>query len=215
MREARSFEARGGLLSRLPEPLVVRPHDRGHACQLVGAFISGIEHPEVGFCMQDGRLDQQSDQRIAPMMRAQSSKRSKFRHVCLSLHSGDVLESPGSELGRGEDLQEQLVTVAALPDERARKPGVEFSLAPCRQTVVDPVGAITLGDSSPGNEPIADESFEDLVEVPDVELTPLGPDRLLEGRFQLVPVTRTPCQHREHRVLDRHRPLPVPAASTL
>jgi hypothetical protein len=58
------------------------------------------------------------------------------------------------------------------------------------------VGPIFLLDLAFGDEPVADEPVEHLIEVADVEVAPLRPDGLPELRSQLVAVRLTTFEQR-------------------
>src|SRR5204863_10172085 len=96
---------------------------------------------------------------------------------------------------------------AAAADERRLEPALELGAAGVGEPVVDPIGPVRLRDGAPRDEPVADEPVEDLVQVADVELAPLRPDRLFEGGFEFIAVARLLREKREHCVMNRHRAL--------
>ena len=66
------------------------------------------------------------------------------------------------------------------------------------------VGAASVARSRAADQAVADEPVEDLVEVSDVELAPLGADRLAEFAELVAVAGVARVEQGKDSVLDRH-----------
>ena len=128
--------------------------------------------------MEDGRLDQEVNQRLFPVTRPQLSERRELLEVGLALDADDLCQ--GAESRCGEELEEEVVAVPALANERTLQPALELLPSRPRQPVDRLVRSRFLRNDPLLDEVIALEAIEDLVQVADVELAPLRADGSLE-----------------------------------
>lgn len=146
------------------------------------------------------------------MLAAQLTERRELSEVGVSLCPGHLLEVAAAESESGEELQEGVVPVTGLSDEGRLEPSCQFLRSSGRQLVNGPVGAVGLAHPSARDESIAKQSLEHLVEMANVELAPLRPDRLLEALFELVAVALALGEQSEDGVLN-WQPAYLPAGS--
>jgi hypothetical protein len=137
------------------------------------------------------------------MAAAELAECGQFAQICLALYADEPLNGVRPELGGAEQLEEELVAVGR-PDERRLKPAFELRVSGAGEAIDDSVGPVGLRDDALGDERVALEPIEHLVEVTDVELAPLWPDRLLETGLQLIAVARAVGEEGEDGVVDRH-----------
>jgi hypothetical protein len=173
-------------------------------------LVCELDDLEVCLRVKDRGFDQETDERFAGVGVSKLGEALELVEVRLALGAEHLVEGARPEAGGSEQLEEEVVSVARLADERGRQPVVEFVAAVIGEPVEDAVGAARLSDAVGGDEAVADEAVEHLVEVADVEATPLRPDRFLELAAQDIAVAFALREKRKHGVLDRHRTLLPP-----
>jgi hypothetical protein len=169
--------------------------------------LSELNDAEIRLGVKHGGLDEQVDERLVAMLEAELPERGEFSQVRLSLHAHDYLELAGTAAGGGKELEEEVVSVTALADERSREPALELIAASAREAIDVLVRAVALRYHCPPHQPIANEALEYLVQVSNVQLSPLRPNRLLKLCPQFVSVAWSFSEECQHRMLDR-QPFP-------
>ena len=161
--------------------------------------------------MEDGTVDEEASERPAAVSRPQLGERGELAQIGLALHGEHPLELLRAEPRGGEQLEEEVVAVAGLADERRLEPALELLPARGGHAVDRLVGPRRLGHMATRDEPFADEPVEHLIDVAEVELAPLRADAFLEARLELVAMALAAGEEREHGVVDRHRRDPTRA----
>jgi hypothetical protein len=95
-------------------------------------------------------------------------------------------KAPGSEPRSREELEEEVVSVAALAHERVFEPGFQLLSSCLRQAIDELIRSIRLGYGPASDEAVSHQTVQNLVQMTDVQLSPLGSDGLLELRLRLV-----------------------------
>ena len=77
--------------------------------------------------VEDGCFEQEGDKRLCAVLSAEFAEGGEFGEVGLALDLEDGVEGVWAELGGGEQFEEEVVSVAALADERGLEPAGQFS----------------------------------------------------------------------------------------
>lgn len=129
-------------------------------------------------------------------------ERRELGKVGLALLAQDTFQLAAPEArGRGE-LEKEVVAVAAGAYEGRLEPFVELVAAGAGDSIDDLVGAPLLLHLAFRYQAVSNKPFEHLVEVADVEVSPLRSNELLELRPQFVAVRLALVEERQNRMVD-------------
>jgi hypothetical protein len=90
--------------------------------QFVGCFLGEFDDAQVRFGVKDRRFDEERDQWFVAMAASEFCERGEFGQVDLASDAKGGGERVGAEPCGGEQLQEEVVAVAALADVRCFQP---------------------------------------------------------------------------------------------
>lgn len=157
---------------------------------------------EIRLRVPDRRVDKERDERLVTVLVVQVREGGEFAKVSITLDSEYLVEAIAAESRGGEQLEEEVIAVTGLANKRGSQPRIELGSAGLGESVEVLVGPVGLRDFVLGGEAVADQAVEDLVEVADVEVAPLGTDSVAELSAQLVAVAFAFGEQGEDRVVD-------------